>query len=356
MDFFDFCGSGACISISKDDVLLGWGQRKTCSFQELDSQRPAYYFPHFFLQDQKSWRQFTHWRVISHLQLLNGIQKVPLDKLSWEKENKAQFKSDFETLQKIIGKGYLQKGVPYTFKRSRVKMDANRLQYHFTSAVDSVYRNGGTLYGFWDEEEGMLGITPELLFRQDEKQKNLLHTMALAGTAPCTLSSESFLKQEKDLKEHDWVVSGIIAACTEIGNVRVSEKKIVRGPHLSHIMTPIEVTLRDSFDFMQCVRCLHPTPALGSFPKEEGKTWLLECEKQTPRKRFGAPVGILFPQISLARCFVAIRNIQWDLHGIHCGAGCGVIRESEFEKEWKEIQLKFSAILLNLGLINEDKK
>lgn len=352
MNISDFLQSGACISLSEDEVLCGWGKGKSCSYQNLHNQKPGFYFPHFFFQDQKPWRQYPHWQMIS----ISGLKEQLIDDslrhilAQWEKEDTTQFKGNFETLKEMINERLLQKGVPYFFKRDRTKMNSHRLRHHLVSAMNAIHRNFGTLYGFWDENEGMLGVTPEVLFKQDKAQKNLVHTMALAGTAPHATSSESFLKQEKDLKEHEWVVSGIRHSCANIGEVQVGEKEVVRGLRLSHIMTPIQVTLKNSFDFMECVKLLHPTPALGVFPKNEiGEKWLLECEKNTPRRRFGAPVGIFFPRQHLASCFVAIRNVQWDLKEICVGAGCGVIKESEFENEWKEIQLKLSTICLQLG-------
>ena len=86
-------------------------------------------------------------------------------------------------------------------------------------------------------------------------------------------------------------------------------------------MPPIELTLYERFHFDELVRRLHPTPALGAFPFNEGKKWLEAFEMHTPRQFYGAPVGFHHPGLGLSPCFVAIRNVQWNSSGMRIGAG-----------------------------------
>jgi menaquinone-specific isochorismate synthase len=116
---------------------------------------------------------------------------------------------------------------------------------------------------------------------------------------------------------------------------------------LTHLRTPIQLELTQTADTAALVKALHPTPALGAFPKEEGVEWLKAFDSRTPRKHYGAPLGCCYGNsISIV---VAIRNVQWTPNGLAIGAGCGVIAESKQEREWNEIQLKTEAIFETLG-------
>ena len=99
---------------------------------------------------------------------------------------------------------------------------------------------------------------------------------------------------------------------------------------------PIEVILEQPIDFKAATTALHPTPALGAFPKEAGFTWLENYNQQMPRGRYGAPVGCLLN--NQATCIVAIRNVQWKGSQAKIGAGCGIVKESVLENEWNEIR------------------
>ncbi|HEY4831978.1 MAG TPA: chorismate-binding protein, partial [Waddliaceae bacterium] len=96
--------------------------------------------------------------------------------------------------------------------------------------------------------------------------------------------------------------------------------------------------------FIEVVEMLHPTPALGAFPRILGKTWLMDYQTKMNRGRYGAPVGYYYPSKEEGECFVAIRNVQWVGPEAQIGAGCGIVAQSVFEQEWDEIQLKIQSI------------
>lgn len=109
---------------------------------------------------------------------------------------------------------------------------------------------------------------------------------------------------------------------------------------MKHLMTPI--TLFGAVGFQQLTEALHPTPALGAYPKGAGKSWLMHYQTILPRGRFGAPVGYWLEDRGGAH--VAIRNLQWSENRMRIGAGCGVVLESEEDKEWNELNLKIESI------------
>jgi menaquinone-specific isochorismate synthase len=341
----EFLDSGAIVSLSPDRILVGWGDTHHPTFQNIDCGKPAFYFSDFFFKESIPWIQYSDWLEISGDDFTNLLEPIsPLNTCDWSVHKPEQFRQAFDELWQSLQTGQLQKGVPYLFANSTSHMTKHRLQHTLKTAVASLKKKTGYLYGKWNGLGGVLGVTPELLFSHTLRQPQRVHTMALAGTCHPSHCQESFMKNEKEQHEHRLVVQGICQSLQSIGTVEVGTMQLLQLPRLTHLMTPIEVQLNQPFHFEQLVRRLHPTPALGAFPIEEGRKWLEEYQKHTPRHYYGAPIGFRHSQLGISNCFVGIRNVQWDATGMRIGAGCGVVKQSTFEKEWQEIQFKIRAI------------
>lgn len=350
MSFYmaNFLDSGAIMSLSPDSFLIGWGVPKHISGEEIDFNKPAFYFPNFFLTNLQSWVQYSNWIRIPKDDFYDQLDESNYIKLSpcdWTIHQSKKFKQAFDELCQLIQVGQLQKGVPYLFAQSPNLMSKERLQLCLKSSLCSLKQGAGYLYGYWHMESGILGVTPELLFSHSSNDSRYVSTMALAGTCSSFHCQEdSFINNKKEQHEHRLVVQGIERSLQTLGVVKVGKMKFLKLPTLTHLMTPIDVKLNDLFDFDLLVRCLHPTPALGAFPLEEGKKWLQNFQEHTPRSYYGAPIGFRDFQKGLSKCFVGIRNVQWNKEGMRIGAGCGVVKQSIFDQEWQEIQLKIKAI------------
>ncbi|MBA3722382.1 MAG: chorismate-binding protein [Parachlamydiaceae bacterium] len=354
-DYNSFIKSGAIISIDENKVLLGWGKSFWKHHKELDSKIPAFYFPDFFLYSTKPWIQYEFFLEISKENLKTYFQKNNEVGacLIWENPYKKLFYNAFEQLQFEFSHSRLSKAVPYVFLNSKSQFLIDRLQHTLQSALNYSIRYPLVyLYGFWNEHSGMMGVTPELLFEYNENSKNsILQTVALAGTcANKGQDIKAFQRDPKQLREHVFAVDGIKQSLMRFGKIKQEKMQVLELQTLSHLMTPIQVELDDKVDFTTIIHALHPTPALGAYPRIEGWEWLKEYNSQIDRGRYGAPAGILYPGQSKARCLVAIRNVQWELNEIRIGVGCGVIQESQCDQEWSEICLKIHAIQEILSL------
>lgn len=199
-------------------------------------------------------------------------------------------------------------------------------------------------YGFCDGKEGMIGATPEILFA-----KSGLHvrTQAVAGTAP--IDGPSLLQDPKERHEHELVIEDLVQVLSPFGAVEVSATGERPAGALKHLVTDISLNLARDMDFAELARRLHPSAALGGFPRREAAQWLAAQSEYKERGRFGAPFGWRFPNGD-GVCLVAIRNIQWQGTEARIGSGCGVVVDSQFEKEWRELALKREAILRALGI------
>lgn len=324
--FKAFAQEGSILSTASGRLYAAAGPRKWMS----NPSSFAWFFPDFFLANPAPY--FTQQAIdISQIEL-SSIH----EKLAWSSGDYEPFTQSWSALE------ILDKVVPYVAFHSKGVIDPlavlkNAMGYHQKTP-------GTTLYGFWGPDGGMIGVTPELLC---SLKGNQLQTMACAGTGK---KGEDLLTDSKLMAEHDWVIKGITQALDPFGSVTSGKTSVRDFGRLSHLITPMNCDINRDSPFSEVVASLHPTPALGAFPKEKGKSWLQAFNQKVPRGRFGAPVGYFNSTDGEGECYVAIRNLQWSgqLASILCGAG--VTRESILENERDEIGAKFKAVREILGL------
>lgn len=341
--------SGALLGIpnaesSGVELLLGIQQVE----KPKDNESTRFYAPEFFEPAGESTLFYQTYRRIQSSELnLDEPQDYPSG-LKWSVASKVSFADAFGSLQLEFKKGSLQKGVPYVFEEAPLaSADTLAFRKKALGAILRYAHNRPVIpYGFWNERQMLLGCTPETLFRKEGHQ---VTTMALAGTRRHKDETQlSLLEDPKERREHRLVIDFITDELAHLGKVSVAATEVIELPQLSHLKT--EITLASlatsSARFEDLVRALHPTPALGAMPREQGLTWLKQMEvlNRKSRKRFGAPFGASWNNGESALAVVAIRNLQWENNQLLLCAGCGVIAESDFEKEWQELQGKIRAV------------
>lgn len=332
-----FLERGAIISLKKDLFLIAWGESTQYETEaQLNPTLPAFYFPDFFLESPTPWFQYQHHAELNLFELLDLLPSLKMEKAGWQLGHQEEFRKAFDHFQEPK---ILEKVVPYSFAYTAEKMTSARLANSLRSALLNVQAYEGHLYGQWEGFQGFLGVTPEILFTYRRENPTILTTMALAGTLK---PSSTLFLSEKLVLEHQLVVKFLTQTLNTLGKVRQFPIRYLHLAHLTHLMTPMEVELKHPFQFIPLVRQLHPTPALGTFPREKDLRWLRAYARKIPRYVFGAPIGVLWRP--LAACYVAIRQVQWDARGMRMGAGCGIVKQSRYVEEWEELELKISAI------------
>ena len=193
----------------------------------------------------------------------------------------------------------------------------------------------------------LLGATPELLVRVRGRE---LETMALAGSiARGTTPHEDaqladrLLHSPKDREEHRLVVHAIQEALAPItASLTIPpEPRIRRLTHIQHLETPIRGLLHQG-SVLTVVERLHPTPALGGYPREAALRFITEHEP-VPRGWYAAPIGWVTFQGDGAFAAV-IRSAVVHQHQAWLYAGAGIMPSSDPQREWDEINLKFRAM------------
>lgn len=199
------------------------------------------------------------------------------------------------------------------------------------------------------KEKSIAGGSPEVLARLTGTR---FETEALAGTASANAHAEDFLSDEKELREHRFVVDFIEEKLRALGlspQIR-REPETRKLPNVIHLRTPIsaEIPTKNSDKnskkptIGEIVAALHPTPAMCGVPAEASKRFIAENEP-FPRGAFSSPVGFVD---SNGDGFFAVAIRCAIFHGkkIRLFAGAGLVRGSRAAKEASEIDAKISAL------------
>lgn len=338
----DFLESGALYA-REGSVFLLWGKRKT-SLQ--CPQGLAVCKREFFDESPLLWQSFEKGIELSRQEALNCFN-FKFKKWYWSPPSFEDFKKQFFFLKKTFMEKNLKKGVPYVFETSQEKVNREDLESMIASGLR---QDGGFLFGEWAGEQGTIGLSPELLVSRESPKK--FKTMAVAAT----LTKEEFqknpdqlLKDGKQIEEHEWVVEDIKKQLSGLTEFKVGERTTVRTSTLVHLLTPIEFEIKDQWTVDQVVRCLHPTAALGCYPRKSWKTIMEKFNQWVPRGSFGAPFGFSF-RSRWVDFVVSIRSVIWNPENLKLGSGCGVIALSEIEKEWTELKNKRESVKKVFGL------
>ena len=290
----------------------------------LNSQAPWIVAEESFLWDGPTLRGFLH-------------SKMPQQNLSLHllaEPDYSSFSSVHQEILKLIQSNELKKIVPTVFSKWNFVGDLGSGALALLDSSANLWP-----YGFELLNEGMLGLTPEVLF---EKRDLKVKTQAVAGTQK--LTGPSLFLDPKEMLEHELVVQDLTAQLKDLGQVEVAKTEERPAGQMKHLVTDITLELDEDVEFIDLVKRLHPSAALGGFPRDKARAWFAAHGDLQIRKRFGAPFGWRLPNGD-GVCLVAIRNLQWQGNEALIGSGCGVVEGSVAEREWQELALKRMAIV-----------
>ncbi|MGE0764433.1 MAG: chorismate-binding protein [Bdellovibrionales bacterium] len=307
--------------------------------------RPAFFAPDFFGQDPTPWWAPTEFTSFSSAQLKQHWPELAGSSVKgsdwvWQEPEPQIFNQEIKEILNAITSGQLRKAVPIVMSPSdRLPSLEEKMKWW---AQTFLVPSRWIAYGGWWQDEGLMGLSPEILF---STQTGWTETMALAGTAPNP--GPPLLESEKDLHEHQLVVQDITRQLSQLGEVKSTPTREWALGKLKHLRTDLSVEA--GADFMQLVRLLHPTAALGVAPRQAGLGILQKSAYASKRRRFGAPFGVSLPG-EMGLCCVAIRGLQWHEGKTWLSSGCGVVAGSDPAREWQELNLKRSVVAEQFGL------
>ena len=157
---------------------------------------------------------------------------------------------------------------------------------------------------------------------------------------------------EKDQREHGFVreqIREVLGPFCETLDVdsEASDMVLARGRHL---YSGISASLKPGVRTLDLLRALHPTPAVGGTPTPDALA-MINAAEPFDRGWYAGPIGWVGDDA--AEFAVGIRSglvQQGDTPSLALYSGAGIVRGSEAEAEWAEIEHKISDFARVLGL------
>ncbi len=257
-----------------------------------------------------------------------------------DSENKASFINIVNETKKAIASGRLKKLVVARKIIQKREVDPLKLFIHLLS----LYPNAMVYFWHHPKGETWIGASPEQLF---SLHSGRLTTMALAGTLPYN-TIEEYHWGDKEKTEQDWVRDSLQKDLEELFPSAAVESSVTftrRAGNLVHLCTELSLEAQ-TINTIALLKKLHPTPAVGGIPVEEGMRFLAEHES-LDRAYYAGFLGPVMGegQIDL---FVNLRCAQIVPEGLLLFVGAGITQDSDPEKEWEETQNKAKTLLAAL--------
>lgn len=202
--------------------------------------------------------------------------------------------------------------------------------------------------------DGFVGSSPETLVKV---WHGGFSARVLAGTTARGTDAEAdhdravaLATSTKDVDEHGFAVTSVVNALRPHSRgLTVSEVPFtLKLPNLWHLASDVEGTLSDGSTSLDLIAALHPTAAVGGSPRAAALAMIAELEP-FDRGRYAGPVGWVGASGD-GEWAVALRSAQVDAAGdLRAYAGCGIVADSDPEREYLETKMKFRPIVEAFG-------
>ncbi len=182
-----------------------------------------------------------------------------------------------------------------------------------------------------------MGATPELLLQPDRQGR--FETRALAGTRAAGTTGPW---STKNLKEHSIVVDDITGRLSAMGiECNTGKRTNMRYGNIEHLLTTIHINA-DKERTGTIVGALHPTPAVGGYPRHKAMERIARIET-VPRGYYGGTLTYDTPAGAVT--YVILRTVHFDKQNWCIYTGSGVTGDSDACDEWHETAEKAVPLL-----------
>ena len=199
-----------------------------------------------------------------------------------------------------------------------------------------------------EQPPAFFGATPERLV---SLRGRTVETDALAGTtgrgetaAEDEWLAAELLDDDKNVHEHQLVAETIREQLDPFAaSISSGDRQIRRLATVQHIHTPITAELAADTHVLDLVEALHPTPAVGGLPPDRALETIRETEP-FDRGWYAAPIGWV-DAAGNGTFAVGLRSAVATRRQATLFAGVGIVDDSDPDREWDEVELKFRPIL-----------
>ena len=203
------------------------------------------------------------------------------------------------------------------------------------------------IFGWRQGNSMFLGATPELLVTRERERFQI---SPLAGSGPRGVDADDdrrlgdeLLASEKDRLEHSIVVDDVVRRLTPFtkGITHPSVPVLERFATVQHLATPIAGST--DHRVLDLAGVLHPTAAVGGFPRSEALAFIAKQEG-IDRGWYSGGIGWIEPggdgEIAVALRCALVRGDQAIIY-----AGNGIVKGSDPGDELAETRLKLRPML-----------
>lgn len=200
-------------------------------------------------------------------------------------------------------------------------------------------------YMAFSAESAFLGSSPERLYR---RRDTALRTEALAGTVAnhpddhrAWQLGEWLMKDDKNQRENMLVVEDIcqrLQNCTQ--TLDVLPPQVLRLRKVQHLRRCIWTALNQADDTL-CLVQLQPTAAVAGIPRELAREFIQHNEP-FEREWYAGSAGYL--SLRQSEFCVSLRSAKISANVVRLYAGAGIVRGSDPEQEWQEIDNKAAGL------------
>jgi menaquinone-specific isochorismate synthase len=202
----------------------------------------------------------------------------------------------------------------------------------------------------FDNSTAFVGATPEKLFA---RKSDKIECEAIAGTARRGEDEKEdeqlgnfLINSKKDIAEHRYVIKSIIEALQNLVEEKPETQKVdvelLKLSKLQHLISRFEYDLKNNITDYDLYERLHPTAAVGGYPKEQALKAIRDLE-MFDRGWYAAPIGWIGSDST--EFVVAIRSGLINNNRLLLYSGAGIIESSDADSEWDEIENKLSNYL-----------
>ena len=196
------------------------------------------------------------------------------------------------------------------------------------------------------------GASPELLVRRSGGRA---YSQPMAGSVARGVNEAEDDRLERQLEEsakdnaeHRLASEFVVEALRPFSRVvNARDPEVVRFTNIQHLATGVTAHLTEpAADALDLAAALHPTPAVGGWPREAADAIIDELEG-LERGWYAGAVGWIDGRGD-GEFAVALRcGLLWE-DGARLYAGVGVMPDSDPARELEETELKFKALLMAL--------
>lgn len=280
--------------------------------------------------------------TIEDLSNINEIDSILKKRCCYKEEakeessdiNKDTYVKNIQYVIDYIAQGKLDKVI--ISRTKTIELDETKTIFSLFNSLEMEYKQAFVFAFYIPGNNIWLGASPELFFAKND---NNFRTMALAGT-----SKFADTWKDKEYREHTYVsnyIENILYTYkTEFTKSDIHSR---RAGNIYHLCTEFSGLLGDKNDIQEMINSLHPTPALGGYPKKKALEFINKIESHN-REFYGGYIGLV--EKNNIDLYVNLRSMEiLNNNNIKLYIGGGITIDSNPENEWEETNDKAKTIL-----------